>query len=246
MYYFKRSFLFDIWQAEGNVIRGCWGRRIAGLAPCLSYSDVFPPVGDLLNLALIWTRMRISDPLMEKVEKFVCTKFLFCSLKKFLNKVQCNPLSQPLLSLFIWNLKVCFPPPLPCWFLFDRITSVAKGRNVPWSHHETPKRRCCIAHQQWQLWVRMQASPSPSSPLRFECSFGLRAGEMLHFSSCNQALVSRRVGLPITSHAFSCALPCSVQKMLFVAVRLVASRLGQASSLLSLEEHYVNRSSSNR
>lgn len=148
MYYFKRSFLFDIWQAEGNVIRGCWGRRIAGLPPCLSYSDGFPPVGDLLNLALIWTRMRISDPLMEKVEKFVCTKFLFCSLKKFLNKVQCNPLSQPLLSLFIWNLKVCFPPPLPCWFLFDWITSVAKGRNVPWSHHETPKRRCCIAHQQ--------------------------------------------------------------------------------------------------
>lgn len=138
MYYFKRSFLFDIWQAEGNVIRGCWGRCIAGLPPCLSYSDGFPPVGDLLNLALIWTRMRISDPLMEKVEKFVCTKFLFCSLKKFLNKVQCNPLSQPLLSIFIWNLKVCFPPPLPCWFLFDQITSVAKGRNVPCSRNEAP------------------------------------------------------------------------------------------------------------
>lgn len=47
----------------------CWGHHTAGLPPYLSYSDYFPPVGDLLNAASDLDLNENFWPLMRKVEK---------------------------------------------------------------------------------------------------------------------------------------------------------------------------------
>ena len=149
---------------------------------------------------------------------------------------------------------LCLFSPPPRWFLFDWITSGAESHNVHCSHSKAPvklsksqKLHCTSAMISVVIPLGKDTSTSFTHIIiKILMQIWLASWwDAAFFPAVTRHCVQAYQAINYQSCLYLCSALLDVENIVFVADHLVASWLGQTSSLLSLEEHYVNRSSWN-